>query len=186
MKKLMTNLNKQRGVTNIQIAVGLTVVALALLGGVGMLKYPTSMKAINETGELIDLRASTVNYATNHSGKFTGFTLATACALGFFPDGRCTGTGATTAVANTWGGGVSVAVVNVIGTDDGLKWTYSGLTSKSCIDQITSLWNSVAKIDVGSTNVKTSQNQALDDATTGSACKGANDNASIAWTMAAR
>jgi hypothetical protein len=179
-------LAKQRGISQIQIAIGIAVAGLALVGGLILIKYPEKMKSTNEMTEISDLRSSSVTYATNHGGLYTGMTLDLACKHGFFPDGRCNGTGAGTTVSNQWGGSVTVGIVTINAGNDGLKWTYSGLSNQTCIDQISTMWNVMAKIDVGSTAVKTASNQALDDATAATACSGAGNNASISWTIGTR
>jgi len=179
-------LHRQRGITNIQIAMGIAVIGLSILGGLFLLKYPESQKVKNEMAELMDLRSSSVNYATKHGGLYTGMSIATACSFGFFPEGRCTGAGATAAVTNQWGGTIAVALVALTSTNSGVAWTFPGLSSRACIDEITDLWHTAALITVGTTAVKTAATQPLNDAATVTACEAQNNNASVVWTFGPR
>lgn len=175
----------QRGITNIQIAMGIAVVGLSIIGGLFLLKYPENQKVKNEVAELMDLRASSVGYATKRGGKYTGLTLATSCAIGFFPEGRCTGAAAATAVSNQWGGAVSLTIVDVNGAGTGIEWRYNGLSPRACIDEVTDLWHSAAKIKIGATEVKDDPTDALAEQATIDACQAA-DTADIYWTFGPR
>jgi len=175
--------SKQAGITNIQIAVGITVLALSLVGGLYLFKYIGQQQDMNESGEISDLKSSSVSYAGLHGGRYTNLTISLACSKDFFPAGRCVGTGASATVTNMRGGAITMAIVNLTGTDTGVQWNYPGYSNKSCIAEITSLWNNAARIDVGGTPVKTATTQTLQDTTIQQACEASNDNATIAWTF---
>lgn len=175
--------NKQKGITNIQIAVSIAVVGLSIAGGLFLFKYIEDQKVKNESAELADVRSSSVSYASQHGGRFTGLTLFVACSKGFFPDGRCSGTGASTAVTNQWGGSVTLTITNLTGTNNGAAWSYPGLSSKGCINEITGMWHHAARISVGTTAVKTATTQDIDDAGIIAACNAATDDATIVWTF---
>jgi hypothetical protein len=174
---------KQAGLTTIQIAVGIAVVGLSIVGGMFLFKYIESAKVKNESAEIADLRSSSVNYATQHAGRYTGISMDIACSKDFFPQGRCSGTGAATTATNAWGGAITVATANLTGANTGVAWTYPGLTTSACIAEITDVWHHAARIDVGTTPVKTATTQALNDAAIIAACKAEADDATIVWTF---
>ena len=174
---------RQAGITNIQIAVGIAVVGLSIVGGLFLFKYIEGQKVKNESAEIADLKASSVTFATQHGGRYTGFTIGLACSKGFFPEGRCTGNGASAGVTNAWGGAITANVANLTGTGTGLAWSFPGLSSKACINEITDLWHHAARIAVGTTPVKTATTQDIDDDTIITACEAAADAATIVWTF---
>jgi hypothetical protein len=184
MKRIFKNPHFQRGVTGVQLAIFGAVTTLIVIGGVGMTKYIEKQKVSNEQSELNDLKTQSINFAAKHGGSYAGLTLAIACDQGFFPKQRCTGTGASTTVTNLWGGSVTLAIVNVNGTNDGVKWSYPGLSTQACVDEVTTMWDYTAKIDVDTTVVKDAVNKAIDDTATNTACKAAADNATVKWTFA--
>jgi hypothetical protein len=182
-QKFLNFKKKQAGVSTIIIAVTIAVGALAVVGGLYAFKYIGSMKVTNNAGEISDLRSSSVGYATSHGGRYQGLTLAVACSKGFFPDGRCSGTGASTTVTNQWGGSVTLTVVNLTGANTGAQWGMPGYNNKNCIEEITGIWNHAARISVNGSGVKTTTSQQLDDNTIISACEASNDDATVAYTF---
>ena len=174
---------KQAGVSTVTVAVAVAVTALAIVGGTYALKYISNQKVKNEIAEITDLRASAVYFAAQHGGRYTGLDLNIACNKEFFPAGRCSGTGASTVATNASGGAITIAVTSLTGPGTGAAFTYPGLTSSACISEITDLWNIAARIDVGTTAVKTATTQALVDTTIINACNAAADDADIVWTF---
>jgi hypothetical protein len=173
----------QAGYTNIQIAVGITVAGLVALSGLYAFVYIGEQKVKNEGTELSRVKSASVNYATQHGGRYQGLTLGVACSKGFLPDGRCTGSGAATTATNQWGGAIALTIVNLTGANTGAKWTYPGYNNKTCIATVTDMWDHAARIDIGGTAVKSTTTQALADAAIIAACEATNDDASIDYTF---
>jgi hypothetical protein len=173
----------QAGYTNIQIAVGITVAGLVAISGLYAFVYIGEQKVKNEGTELSRVKSASVNYATQHGGRYTGLTLAVACSKGFLPDGRCTGTGAATTATNQWGGLITLTVVNLTSANTGVKWTYPNYSNKTCIAAVTDMWDHAARIDIGGSAVKSTTIQPLDDNAIITACEATNDDATIAYTF---
>lgn len=173
---------RQRGSMSIQTIVALAVGALALVGGVGAYVYIGEQKANNDMEELTQIRGSIVGFGAKHNTNFSTLTLDIGCRQGIFPASRCTGSGSSTAVSNGWGGTYAISSVSVLGgTNNGARLATTLVPDDSCMKEITYQWDQWAKIEVGSTTVKTSVNQQIDDGTVNSACStGAN---SIYWTV---
>lgn len=183
MQNIFRGTRFQRGVTTVQIMVGLAVMGIVAVGGMQTLKRIEDSKLKNELQELISIRAGLVQWASRKGGVFTGFTLATACNHSFFPASRCSGSGATTAVTNEWGSQVTLALTNLTSTNTGVKMIYPGYSSRGCLQQVLDVWHEAARIDVGSTAVKTTTTQSIDEDTANTACKAATDNATVSYTF---
>lgn len=176
------NPNRQRGIGAIQLIVVLAVGALVLLGGAGAVKYIGQQKATNDMEELSNIRGGLIGYASKHNSNFSAFTLDIGCRQQVFDANRCTGSGASTAVANSWGGSIQVTAVAVSGgTNNGARVQSTLVPDDACMNEITYQWDQFAKIEVNSTTVKTSINQAIDDTTINSACSTGSN--SVYWTV---
>lgn len=178
------SLYKQRGVNTAVIIVALAVGALLFIGGTRAYKYIEEQKMNNDMGELTDIRGSMIRYASKHNSSFATLTLAIGCAQNIFPASSCSGTGAGTTVANSWGGQYAVSATNVSGgTNNGGRLTSSALSDAACISEVTNMWDQFAKIEVGTTTVKATITAPIDDAGVNAACTG--NNNTIAWTVKA-
>ena len=179
-----TLLRRQAGISSLQIVVALAVGALLLTGGVGGFKYIEQQKVNNDMAELGDIRAGLVDFASKHNTTFTGFTLNIGCKQQVFPDTRCSGTGATAAVSNIWGGSYSGTIVNLnSGTNNGYRLGSSGLSDNACIKEIGYQWTQWAKIEVGTTVVKANPTDPIDDDDINNACAGGTNT--VYWTVKA-
>lgn len=175
---------RQAGVSSLQIVVALAVGALLLSSGAGAFKYIEQQKANNDMAELADIKAGAVDWASKHNTSFNGLNLDIACRQQIFAQKSCTGTGAATAAANLWGGSYAIAATNVSGgTNNGLRLTSPLVPDAVCMKQISYMWNDFALISVGTTGVKTTVTQAIDDAAINSACSGGSN--SVIWTIKA-
>lgn len=174
-------LTKQAGVSTLTIVVALAVGALLLMGGASAFKYIDQTKANNDMQELNDIRAGLVDFSSKHNTSFATFTLDIGCKQQVFPANRCTGTGAATTVSNGWGGNYQVTAVSVTGgTNNGARLQSSGYPDVACVKEITYEWNNWAKIEVGSTTVKSTVAQAIDDTAVNDACSAGTNT--IFWT----
>lgn len=77
----------QRGFTNVQIAIGILVGVIILLGSLGGYQYINQAKVNNEISNITDLRSATVRYG-QFTGTFTSANVTTPILLGlnFFPN----------------------------------------------------------------------------------------------------
>lgn len=185
-----TSLNKiaaarrQAGVSGVQVVVSLAVGALILLSGIGAFKYIEQQKMNNDMAELTDIRAGLVDFASKHNTSFSAFSKDIGCKQQVFPAVRCSGTGASTAISNTWGGSYDFTVVNVSGgTNNGARLSSTGYSDVACAKEIGYQWDQWAKIEVGTTVVKSTATQTIDDAGINTACAGGTNT--IYWTVRA-
>jgi PilS N terminal len=132
--KLQAQLHAQRGYTNIQLAIGVLVSVVAVLGAIGGFTYVTQAKVNNQLNYLADLKNSTGRlFLQLGSATASASTLVNLNTYGFFPSSTVTGTGASLKVSNQWGGGVTVAqgTAGVLG--DSIAYTFSGVPGDACV-----------------------------------------------------
>ncbi|QOU76430.1 hypothetical protein JAB4_059300 (plasmid) [Janthinobacterium sp. HH102] len=173
---------KQRGISAIQIMLGVLVGALVLIGGLSLLRWVDSAKVNNDLSELNDLKARTVSYALNHNGSFSGVTQETIIGLDFFPSNRVSGASGSRVVQNQWKGLITVAPATTATANDSLLFTYTGITSAACKELSLKAAQLAAAISVGGTPVKPSLGT-LNEATMITSCDQGNDNVTIAYTF---
>lgn len=126
-------LNSQRGMSNIQIAIGIMVGVIAVLGAIGGYKYINNAKVSNEFAVLSDLKSNTIKYG-QAVGTFTASnsSLATLLGLNFFNNPLLSTT--STTVTDQWGGPVTVAVGTAVNAGDSLVFTFENIPSEACTD----------------------------------------------------
>jgi len=132
--KLQAQLHAQRGYTNIQLAIGVLVSVVAVLGAIGGFTYVTQAKVNNQLNYLADLKNSTGRlFLQLGSATASASSAATLNTYGFFPSSTVTGTGATLKVSNQWGGAVTVAqgTAGVLG--DSIAYTFTGVPNDACV-----------------------------------------------------
>ncbi len=145
----------QRGITTVQIAIGILVSIIALVGSFGGFQYVAQAKVNTDINILADLKTSTVRYgSTLGPGGFiatTNVTMAQLNNLGFFAL-----TGLTVAsdasVKNQYNGAVAVAVAantDIEPGTEGLNFTFSGLPSAACRDIASRIDNIAHSIKAG-------------------------------------
>ena len=132
----------QRGITTVQIAIGILVSVIALVGSFGGFQYVAQAKVNTDVAAMLDLKAATQRYGTSlGSGGFTkdNVTTATLINLGFFGSSGfvLSGTIPSQTVANQYGGAVTAAVptnsTDEIATlTEGISFTWNGLPSAAC------------------------------------------------------
>ncbi len=173
---------RQAGVSAIQVVVALAVGALILVGGISYFKYIEQQKMNNDMAELNDIRAGLVDYASKHNTSFATLTEDIGCKQQIFPAVRCSGSGASTAISNTWGGTYDVTAVAVSGgTNNGARLASTGYSDVACMKEIGYQWDQWAKIEVGTTVVKATATAAINDTTINTACAGGTNT--IYWTV---
>ncbi len=173
----------QRGISNIQIMVGVLISAILILGGMGMMRYIDKAKVNNDLNELSELKAATVSYGSKHGGNFAGFTQELAIGLDFYNPTRVSGAVGSRTVMNQWKGNITVTPATMFISNDSLAFTYTGIPSSACKDTVMQAGSLAGTIIVGAISVKTSPTNPINEASTVTACDAAADNATVVYSM---
>lgn len=143
----------QQGFSNVQIAIGILVGAIIMLGSLGGYQYIVQAKVNNEVSTISDLRSATLRYG-QFAGAFstTNVTLAILNGQNFFRSSglTVTGAGTTLAVTNQWGGAVTA-------TNSGgnfIDFTFNGVPDEACNEIARQLDNVVSQITINTTVTK--------------------------------
>ena len=127
-------LQSQQGYTNIQLAIGVLVSVVAVLGAIGGFTYVTQAKVNNQLTYLADLKNSTGRlFLQLGAATASASSLANLNSYGFFPSSTVSGTGATTAVTNQWGGAITVGVGTAGVAGDSIAYTFTGIPNDVCV-----------------------------------------------------
>lgn len=168
----MVVFNKQRGVSIVELLIWLALAALVIIGGViGANSFIAGNKTRQETEEL-PVIFTKIQKVYSQSASYNGMTLAILINNRVFPADRVT---SATTVVNRFGGAVTVAAANVTGTDDGAALTYAGVPEEGCIDLVSAMARSAAKISVDTVVVK-AVGGTLNVATLGTNCNDSTAN----------
>jgi hypothetical protein len=184
--KAKLTLARQKGFNNVQIAVGILVAVVTMLGSLGSYVYVSQAKVNNEISELNDLQSNTVRYGAAISSAFTSsnMTLAILSGINFFPSSRVSGSSTTPVVSNQWGGAITVAVGTINSSGDSIAFSYTGVPDYACKEIATKVDNIASIITVNSVVVK-SNGSASSAATVGTACgsTGNTNNNTMIYTI---
>lgn len=176
-------LSAQRGFSNVQIAIGILVGVIILLGSLGGYQYINQAKVNNEITTLGDLKAATVRYG-QFAGVFTStnVTLAILNGQNFFHGGGLVSTTTTdaTTISNQWGGSVTASVGTAGSAGDSIDFTFSNVPSAACQELGSKVDNLAAKVSINA-NVTKAVGAATDLAAVTKHCA-ANSN-TIIYTM---
>jgi len=173
--------NQQGGYTNVQLAIGVLVSVIAVLGAISGYTYLNQAKVNNEIALIGDLRANTSKFiSTQGLGVTTTPLISTLANLGFFPTNLVTGIGTATAtVANQWGGTITVASArgDGVGVDathpsDSIAYTFTNVPDAACRILGVSLDSVVSALKIGATSIKTTLAPTSSPATVGTNCTG--------------
>lgn len=123
---------RQTGISNIQVMVGVLISAILILGGIGLIRYIDKSKVNNELSELMELKAQTVAYGSSHGGNFESFTQELAIGLGFFPLNRISGATGARVIANQWNGTITVNPTLTYIANDALYFLFTGVPASAC------------------------------------------------------
>jgi PilS N terminal len=146
--------NKQRGAANMQIVLGLIVMAILTVAALAGFKYVTQTKAANEIQELSELKTATVSLGVSTGTNFSSVVMSNLTQLNFFPAARVSGTGASTVVLNQWKGTITVAPTTLVSTADSLDFTYTGVPTDACSYIVEQIGNLADQVSIGGTIVK--------------------------------
>lgn len=174
-----SKLNSQRGMTNIQIAIGIMVGVVAILGAIGGYKYINNAKVNNDFTVLSDLKSNTVKYG-QAVGTFTtsNSSLATLIGLNFFNNPLLTTT--ATSVTDQWGGALTVAVGTAANAGDSLVFTFNNIPSEACTEIALRVDPLAAAVSINGTATKAVGASSV-PATVATQC--ASSSNSIAYTL---
>lgn len=164
----------QQGFSNVQIAIGILVSVIILLGSLGGFQYVEQAKVNNEVSVITDLKAATVRYG-QFAAPFTGDNVKAAILNGqnFF---RSSGISVSdNLVTNQWGGPVTVAFGTSVNEGDSIDFTFGSVPNSICNDIATKLDTIVEKIKIGSVVTKAVGNP-TDPLAVTTACAGDNNN----------
>lgn len=144
MKKTMSapSLNRsvrralQAGFTVVEMMVVLAIGAVLIAGAVYGYQMVYTSKAQNEMKYLDQAMECSRNVYANQA-NFAGAAIATLVNNNCFPASLAVGKATATAtVNNSFGGAITVAAVNLNGTNDGLEITIPGLPSDVCVNML--------------------------------------------------
>lgn len=162
-------LKAQKGFSNVQIAIGILVGVIVLLGSLAGYQYINQAKVNNEVNLLNDLRNATVRYG-NFVGTFSGTNVTTAILTGmnFFPNGA----------VNNFGGSIVPAVGTINTAGDSIQFTFNGVSTYGCKQIATMVDNTAAIVTINGTTTKAA-GAATVPATVGTACAAGDANVII-------
>lgn len=147
----------QRGFSNVQIAIGILVGVIVLLGSLSGYQYISQAKVNNEITTLGDLKSATVRYG-QFAGLFTPANVTEAILNGqnFFNTAGLvvTGAAATPTITNQWGGTVTVAVGTANVAGDAIAFTFSNVPGDACRQLGTRVDNVAAVVSINAVNTK--------------------------------
>jgi hypothetical protein len=147
----------QRGFSNVQIAIGILVGVIVLLGSLSGYQYISQAKVNNEITTLGDLKSATVRYG-QFAGLFTATNVTAAILNGqnFFNTAGLVVTGAAAApvITNQWGGAVTVGVgtANLLG--DAIAFTFTNVPGDACRQLGTRVDNVASVVSINNVDTK--------------------------------
>ena len=126
----------QRGITTVQVAIGILVSVIALVGSFAGFQYVQQAKVNTDVAAMADIKAATMRYGSVLGTN--GFTLGNSSlpqliSMGFFGSSAFS-VSSTTAVLNQYQGQVSVALPIEISSNEGLAFIFQGMPATSCRD----------------------------------------------------
>lgn len=168
----------QQGFSNVQIAIGILVSVIILLGSLGGFQYVEQAKVNNEVSVITDLKAATVRYG-QFAAPFTDVNVNESILNGqnFFRSSgiSVTGTAEALVMTNQWGGPVTVAFGTSVNPGDSIDFAFVSVPNSICNDIATKLDTIVEQIKIGDVVTKVVGNPTNPLAVT-TACAGDNNN----------
>jgi hypothetical protein len=176
----------QRGFSNVQIAIGILVGVIILLGSLSGYQYIGQVKVNNEISTLGDLKAATVRYG-QFAGQFSATNVTAAILNGQnFYNGAglsVSGTPAVPVVNNQWGGLVTAAFGTAITAGDSIAFTFTGIPNSACRDLGTKVDNLASSVSINGATTKSVGGASLPASVT-TQCAATSDNNTIIYTIA--
>lgn len=167
----------QRGFSNVQIAIGILVTVILLLGALSGYQYIQQAKVNNEVGALTDIKAATVSLGQAGDFAVAADNLKSLIGMNFFENSAFTIAAENRETAtNQWGG----AVTAFFSATDAITVKSAGVPPSVCRDILPKIKTIVKDAKGGATPVIA--DGALDVANVGVACKPAAAGGTIQMT----
>jgi hypothetical protein len=169
----------QRGITTVQVAIGILVSVIALVGSFAGFQYVQQAKVNTDVAAMADLKAATMRYGSVLGTN--GFTngnssLIQLISMGFFGSSAFSVSNGSIPVLNQYQGQVSVALPTEITSNDGLTFSFFGMPATSCRDVAMRIDNLAVAIQGGGNNSVTHNikvvSGTMDPASVIAACSG--------------
>lgn len=174
---------KQRGLTLIELAVGLAIVLAISALVVGVYTTTSRSQRTNDVQTQLTQIASQVR-SMAPQGSYTGIDDTVLARSKKVPEAWVVDNAGTPEIRHPFGGSFDIAPASVNGgTDNGFAITVDELPVAACNDIVTNSQANFAEIDVGSTPLKTYGAAAVDAGTISTACTPATgDTVSVTFT----
>lgn len=162
MKSICKKAPAQKGFTLLEMLVVISVIGVIIGLGVTLFGLTDDAKALSAAEE-DKVAIAKIQDCHNSVSDFSGFSAAIALGRCASFKKRVTGAAATLAVTNSYGGVRAFAPASVSGgTNNGFTVTEPQIPATSCQKFIDTVWSVANRIDVGTTNIKTTKDQDLD------------------------
>ncbi|CAG2138268.1 hypothetical protein LMG19282_01471 [Cupriavidus campinensis] len=173
---------KQRGNLLLQVIVVIAIMAIIGLAATRGMAWLNNMRAQNLGSEWSQHAVKAVQYAGTHGGTFADIDTET-CAGYFFDKKQYSGSGASTTIRATEGRGVVTCTpAQTVTANDSIAMTYTGYTEAVCTNAVMDGTANVIAVSVGSTLIK-STNQEPNDKAIMQACRAGGENNTITVTF---
>lgn len=127
---------KQRGLTIVELMIGLTVIGVFLAAAAYGYQLIFTSKGQNEMKYLDQAMECSRQIASNQA-TYAGFTTALMANNNCFPNTLVVGKGTAAAtVNNSFGGAITTTPVNLNATNDGLEFTSTQVPSDVCVNML--------------------------------------------------
>jgi prepilin-type N-terminal cleavage/methylation domain-containing protein len=168
MNRNIQNLKKQKGLTLIEISIGIVIAAALLFGLFYLVSVVNDRSTVKDEVQYYNQMTADARTKFRQQGNYTGATAGSLINLGIVPPALVNGVNITSG----FGGNVAVAPINLNGAaNDGLQLTYT-LPRRLCPDFVDGIAGSANRITVDGDIVKDSpaNTPTLDVNAMGAAC----------------
>lgn len=173
---------KQRGLTLIELAVGLAIVLAITALVVGVYTTTSRSQRTNDVQTQLTQISSQVR-SLAPAGNFAGITTKVLADSQKIPDSWIGGTAAAPTITTPFGGTIAVAEADLApGTDNAFTITVNDLPVAACNDIITNSLANFVIINAGATDVKTVADPDAAPADIATACAATGDTVDVIFT----
>lgn len=149
---LIINKRRQRGITLVEVTI--VMILAALLAAAAVFGYQKNQRRteIRDNTSLIIEVSTELQRKFGMNNQYGAVTTAIAVQSRTIPQElRATATTAN----NSYGGAITIAPVNLTGTDDGVALTWANVPQSQCVDLVLGAHNVARRVRVAGTTVKT-------------------------------
>lgn len=177
----------QRGVSNIQIMIGVLIGGIMIMAGVQMIRMVDQAKIDGDLRDLTDYKKKVVILGAQIGSFGVTQNAAYLSTMGFFDQSIVSGS--PVVISNRWGGEITARATQWITTPsaDAYNFTYTGIPSSACKQLATQAANIVDGIMVGTVYVKktpaTGGTGLTDEALAISTCDSGKDKVTMVFTI---